>query len=158
MCRLMRWCKEELWKWALLVLGVVIAMSLLSGCKTTKYVPLEKVVYRESVRCDTLHKRDSIYVHDSVFMSQKGDTVFCDRWHKETFVKEIYKNKTDSFISRDSISVPYPVEKDLSKWEQFQLKYAIWSFGALCMIIVCFCIKLYRRFKNDNRQHINQQK
>lgn len=158
MHRLMRWCKEELWKWALCVLGVVVVVSLLSGCNTTRYVPLENVVYRESVRHDTMFKRDSIYVHDSVSTSQKGDTVFRDRWHLETVIKEMYKNKTDTFIKRDSIQVPYPVEKDLSKWEKFQLRYAVWSFGALCVAIVYVCIKSYRRFKNGNRQYINQQK
>lgn len=156
MCRLMRWCKEELWKWALCVLGFVVMVSLLTGCKT-KYVPLEKVVYRESVRCDTLHKRDIIYIHDSVSTSQKGDTVFLDRWHRETIIKEIYKNKTDSFIKRDSVNVPCPVERELSKWEQFQLKYAVWSMGVACALLIVFCLTIYKRIR-DARNRVRNQK
>lgn len=148
-------------KWSRLVLLAIVgllAVFVFSGCKTTKYVPVEKMSYRESVRHDTLHKRDSVYIHDSISTSQKGDTIFRDRWHKEIMLKEIYKNKTDSFIKRDSIPVPYPVEKELSKWEKFQLKYAVWSMGALCMVIVYLCYKLYKWIKNERITRNNLEK
>jgi len=141
----------------LLVIVGLLAVSVFSGCRSTKYVPLEKVVYRESVKHDTLHKRDSIYIRDSVSTSQKGDTIFLDRWHRETILKEVYRNKTDSLIKRDSIPVPYPVEKELSKWEQFELKYAIWSMGALCMVLVWLGYKLYKWIKNAKLSFHNKQ-
>ncbi len=59
-------------------------------------------------------------------------------------------------MKRDSIPVPYPVEKQLSKWEQIQLKYAVWSFGALCMLLVILGYKLYKNIKNG-RFHIDNQ-
>ena len=135
-----------------------MAVSVFSGCRTTKYVPVEKVAYRESVKHDTLHKRDSIYVYDSVSTYQKGDTVFRDRWHHKIMLKEIYKTRTDSFIKRDSIQAPYPVRKELSKWEKFQLRYAVWSMGALCMIIMYMCYKLYKWIKNAKITHNNLKK
>ena len=154
----MRWYDERMWsRLVLLVIVGLLAVVCLSGCRSTKYVPLEKVVYRESVRHDTLHKRDSIYIRDSVSTSQKGDTIFLDRWHRETILKEVYRNKTDSFIKRDSIPVPYPVEKELSKWEQFELKYAIWSMGALCMVLVWLGYKLYKWIKNAKLSFHNKQ-
>lgn len=127
----------------------------LSSCKTS-YVPIEKVVYRETVTHDTLLRHDSVLVRDSIFCTQKGDTVYKNKWHTEIKYKYIYRDKGNSFVKSDSIPVPYPVERELSKWEKFQLKYAIWSFGALCMIVVYVCIKLYRRFKNVNRNNYNQ--
>lgn len=153
----MRWNDERLW--SKLVLAVIIgllAAFCLSGCRTTKYVPVEKVVYRESVKRDTLHKRDSIYVQDSVATSQKGDTIFRDRWHREIVRREIYRNKVDSFIKRDSIDVPYPVEKELTKWEKFELKYAVWSMGALCMLLVIIGYRTYKWIKNARYNHNNQ--
>lgn len=141
----------------LLIIVGMLAVFCLSGCKTTKYVPLEKVVYLESVRHDTLHKRDSIYIRDSISTSQKGDTVFRDRWHRETILKEVYKNKTDSFIKRDSIPVPYPVEKELSKWERFQLKYALWSMGMACGLLVVLGVIIYRRIRDARNQAKNKQ-
>lgn len=138
------------------IVWLLIAFAL-SGCNTTKYVPLEKKVYLENTRRDTLYSRDSIYVYDSVSTSQKNDTIFRDRWHKKFVLKEIYKNKTDSFIKRDSIPVPYPVEKELSKWERVQLKYAVWSFSALCMVLVWLSVKLYRRFKDGKSNCHNKE-
>jgi len=154
----MRLYDERMWgRLMLLVIVGLLAVSVFSGCRSTKYVPLEKVVYRESVKHDTLHKRDSIYIRDSVSTSQKGDTIFLDRWHRETILKEVYRNKTDSLIKRDSIPVPYPVEKELSKWEQFELKYAIWSMGALCMVLVWLGYKLYKWIKNAKLSFHNKQ-
>ncbi len=125
-----------------------MAVFFLTGCKTTKYVPMEKVVYRESVKRDTVHTSDSVWVHDSVSVDRKGDILKVDRWHREKVLQKVYLSKVDSFIKRDSIPVPYPVEKELSKWEKFQLKWAVWFMGALCMVIVWLLYKLYRRFKN----------
>lgn len=134
---------------------MLLIAFFLSGCKT-KYVPMEKVVCREVLKHDTLHTSDSVFVHDSVFIRQNGDTRYIDRWHEKTVFKNVYKVKVDSFLKRDSIPVPYPVEKELSKWEQFQLKYAIWSFGVLCVLLVVLGYKLYKKIKNG-RFHIDNQ-
>lgn len=128
-----------------------LVLFSLAGCKTTKLVPVEKTVLRDVVKHDTLLQHDSVWIHDSIIQKQKGDTHFIDRWHNEIKYKYLYKTKVDTFIRRDSI--PVPVEKSLSKWEQFQLKYAAWSFGMLCMVILCLCYKLYRRHKNEVDKH-----
>ena len=114
---------------------VLLLVVFLSGCRT-KYIPIEKNVYQNAIKHDTLHTSDSVFVRDSIYLRQKGDTCYLDRWHEKTVFKNVYMVKVDSFLKRDSIPVPYPVERELSKWEQFQLKYAVWSFGALCMLLV----------------------
>ncbi len=151
------WYSEELWKWTLGTLGFVVALSLLSGCKATKYVPMEKVVYRESVRLDTLRTMDSVWVHDSVSVFLVGDTVYKDRSHKEKVLQRVYRTKVDTCIWRDSVPVPYPVERELSKWEQFELKYAAWSMGALCALLVAMCAIIYRRIRNARNHAGNKE-
>ena len=42
-----------------------------------------------------------------------------------------YVNKTDTLIKTDSIQVPYPVEKQLAKWQQFKL-----DLGGIAMLII----------------------
>ena len=152
-----RWYDTDLWLLLIYVLGMLLIAFFLSGCRT-KYIPMEKVVCRDVVKHDTLHTSDSVFVRDSVFLRQKGDTCFLDRWHEKTIFKNVYRVKVDSFIRRDSIPVPYPVEKQLSKWEQFQLKYANWSFGALCVLLVVLGYKLYKKIKNGRFNYINQEK
>lgn len=100
-----------------------IFVLLLFGCKTK-----ERIVTVEVVSHDTLWhektERDSIYLHDSIFVNQfiKGDTIFQvkDRWHTEYRDKYIYD--TISVAKVDSIPVPYEVqvevEKALAWWQK----------------------------------------
>lgn len=143
------------WQAAPYVTSLLLVVFLLSGCKT-KYIPMERVVYQNAIKHDALHTSDSVFVRDSIYLRQKGDTCYLDRWHEKTVFKNVYMVKVDSFLKRDSIPVPYPVEKELSKWEQFQLKYAVWSFGALCMLLFILSYKIYKKIKNG-RFHIDNQ-
>lgn len=121
----------------------------------------------ERTHIDSILKRDSIYIKDSVFIRQVGDTVYVDRWHGEYLYNFFTQRNIDlqnkdsgnfQYISVcDTIRIPYPVEKELSKWEKFQLKYAKWSMGALCMILVWLGYKLYRRIKNGGYNNTNRQ-
>ena len=150
-----KWYDTYFWQVALYVIGILLVGFLLSGCKT-KFIPMGKNVYQNVIKHDTLHTYDSVFVRDSIYLRQKGDTCYLDRWHEKTIFKNVYKVKVDSFLKRDSIPVPYPVEKELSKWEQFQLKYAVWSFGVFCMLLIILCYKLYKKIKNG-RFHIDNQ-
>ena len=150
------WYDTDFWQVALYVIGILLVSFLLSGCKT-KYVSMVKVICREVVQHDTLHTSHSVCIRDSIVLTQNGATCFLDRWHEKTIFTNVYKVRVDSFLKRDSIQVPYPVEKQLSKWDQFQLKYAVWSFGALCMLLIVLGYKLYKKIKNgkfniDNRE------
>ena len=139
------------WQAAPYVTSLLLVVFLLSGCRT-----MERVVYQNAIKHDTLYTSDSVFVRDSIYLRQKGDTCYLDRWHEKTVFKNVYKTRVDSFVKRDSIPFPYPVEKQLSKWEQFQLKYAVWSFGALCMLLVILGYKIYKKIKNG-RFHIDNQ-
>ena len=46
-------------------------------------------------------------------------------------------------MKSDSIRVPYPVEKKLSKWQQFRLDFGGWAMGVLALGIVFFFIRLF---------------
>ena len=148
--------KKKLYDWQVSPYVIVLLLVVfLSGCRTN-YIPIEKAVYQNAIKHDTLHTSDSVFVRDSIYLRQKGDTCYLYRWHEKTVFKNVYMVKVDSFLKRDSIPVPYPVEKQLSKWEQFQLKYAVWSFGALCMLLIILGYKLYKKIKNG-RFHIDNQ-
>ena len=59
----------------------------------------------------------------------KGDTVY--QYKYKYLYKYQYVNKTDTLIKTDSIQVPYPVEKQLAKWQQFKL-----DLGGIAMLII----------------------
>lgn len=105
----------------------------LFGCKSRiQYIPVESVrtEYKDRLQ------RDSIYVQDSVFVRDKGDTVFVDRW------RYVYKDKsvTDTLLVNDTIRVPYPVEKQLTRWQQTKMDVGGWAIGALSGIFIYYII------------------
>ena len=111
---------------------IIMVCCILMGCRTTRIVTVEKV------RTDTLmvlkHTHDSIYMHDSVIVSEKGDTVKIERWHTRYIERE--KHDTIFQATHDTIPKPYPVEKlvtaPLTWWQQTRLHLAnilLWFVG-----------------------------
>ena len=108
------------------LLVVLMALGLVSSCAVK-----ERVVTVERVRTDTLREtrnmRDSIYLHDSVFVKQyeRGETVFVEKekWHTRyqdrLLVDTVYKSRTDS------VPVPYEVtefvEYNLTWWQKTRM-------------------------------------
>lgn len=88
---------------------------LLASCTSTKYVPVESVKH-DSVYVNQIVK-DSVYVKDSVLVV-KGDTITEYRYK---YIYQ-YKDRTDTlYITKtDTIRVPYPVERPLTRWEQLK--------------------------------------
>ena len=120
----------------LLRIAMVAAMLLtwsLCSC-STQYVPVESVRY-DSIFIEKL-KKDSIFVQDSVFIRQKGDTVFKDKF--KFVYKYVLLRDTMLTVRRDSIPVPVPVEKKRTWWEQTKIDVG----GYAVTIIVIFI--LYR--------------
>ena len=114
----------------IIVLAAVVtsALIMLSGCKSVQYVPVE------TVRTDTLFQkvveRDSIHVHDSVTIREKGDTVYRSRV--------------------DSVQVPYPVEKKLTRWQQVCIDYGKLTMGATVVLLVFVVAWIVRRLRKTS--------
>ena len=100
-------------------IAMVAAMLLIwSMCScSTQYVPVESVRY-DSVFFEKIRK-DSIFVQDSVFIRQKGDTVFKDKF--KVVYKYVLLRDTMLTVRRDSIPIPVPVEKKRTWWEQTKI-------------------------------------
>lgn len=113
-----------------------ILISLLAGCKSVQYVPVE-TVRTDSVYVDR-YLRDSIYQRDSVLINRwtAGDTVYQDK----VVLKYIYRDKvkydTVAVLRSDTVRVPYPVEQELTKWEQVRLDVGGWAIAVVVVTIL----------------------
>lgn len=125
------------------VLATLLLLAVWS-CRTTEYVPVE------IVKTDTTYinkvQRDSIYQLDSVYILDRGDTVLI------TKTKYLYRDKLvrdTVYRSRvDSIKVPYSVERQLTRWEQFQLDVGGWAIVTVIIIILIVVGRqIYRLYK-----------
>lgn len=114
------------------------------SCRTTEYVPVEVV------RSDTTYinkvQRDSIYQLDSVYILDRGDTVLITKikyLYRDKLVRDtVYRSKVDS------IQVPYPVEQQLTRWEQFRLDVGGWAIASVIIIILIIIGRqIYRLYK-----------
>ena len=121
---------------ALLRMTILFAVLFLCGCRT-EYVPIESVRY-DSVMIEKL-MRDSVFVRDSVYLKEKGDTIYK---YKDRFVY-VYKNRVDTFFAEKirEIEVPVPVERKLSWWERVKLNYAEWVIAVLVAIALVYALR-----------------
>ena len=127
-------------KYVLTTLLLLVVWS----CRTTEYVPVEVI------KSDTTYinkvKRDSIYQLDSIYILDRGDTVLITKTkylYKDKLVRDtVYRSKVDS------IQVPYPVEQQLTRWEQFRLDVGGWAIVTVIIIIlIVVCKQIYKLYK-----------
>lgn len=93
----------------------------------------------DSVYVDRWH-RDSVYVRDSVFVNQwvQGDTVYVDRVAVKYAYKDRWRYDTVAVLRADTVSVPYPVERELGWWEKVCID--IFPISLIVIIILTFII------------------
>jgi hypothetical protein len=124
----------------LLNILLILILALLYGCKTTQYVPVEhtKIEYRNHF------SRDSIYLHDSVMISKKGDTIFVEKY--KWFSRDRFVH--DSIYIHDTIPIPYPLPipkpyQTLTGWQNFR----IWAGNIALGLLAIFLIYLFLKSK-----------
>lgn len=136
--------------WLLGLIACAI-ISMLCGCRSTKYVPVgsmrteykDRVVMRHDTVRDSVRTFNNTYKHDSMAVMMRGDTVFVDRWHtlrlikweKATHQSNTVAGDSASSVRVDSVRVPYPVERKLTKWERVKM-----DFGTAAIVIAALAI------------------
>lgn len=124
------------------MLSILLVTLCLTGCKTVKFVPVPEYHTLYKTRVDTVQRWDSVYFRDSVYMASKGDTVFLTKTHWRERFRNVYHVKVDTIMQRDSIPVPYPVEKQLTKWQRWKMDAGGWAMGAVAVLVILVIIKV----------------
>lgn len=113
-----------------IIMLLVLAICFVS-CRT-QYVPVETVrteyKTRDSIRFDSIYQRDSIY------MLVKGDTIY--QYKYKYLYRYLTTNRTDTILKTDSIQIPYPVEKQLSRWQSIKMELGGWVFVLVIILIL----------------------
>lgn len=125
----------------LFLLAATAVAALLAGCTATRYV--EAPTVREVVvhGRDSLATRDSIYVHDSTVVSLRGDTVTVERFNIVYRDRWRDRQRVDSFVQRDTVTVVKEVEKPPNAWQQARDDALLW---ALAVTAAFFLFIIYR--------------
>lgn len=101
---------------AMIVVAIIVA--LLTGCKTSDPVVVERISH------DTIYRlqlsRDSIMVRDSIYITERmqGDTLILtrDRWH--TAYRDRLMHDTTYISKCDTVPQVVEVEKRLTAWQR----------------------------------------
>lgn len=137
-----RWgCAAFMLYCAFILGGIVVLAVSLCGCTRTVYTPVESV--RTEYRDRDVERVVTDTVREERFVLVKGDTVIDrrDRWHRSTE----YVHDTCYVECHDS--VPYPVERPLSRWEQTKMDFGGAAIGGIVIALCAAVVWLIRKFK-----------
>ena len=126
----------------LAVIILMIVAFLLSGCRSVKYVPVETVKH-DSIYI-AQHQKDSIWLHDSIHIKEKADTILIEKWHTK-YIEKITKD-TLIQIERDTIPQPYPYEVEvpaqLSWWQKTRMRMGEIALVALLVLLGSWIVRI----------------
>lgn len=121
---------------------MALLLAMMCSCRT-QYVPVETVRIEEREKLKI--ERDSIHVHDSIYIYLQGDTVYEERW--KTIYKEVFRTDTFFITKTDSINHIVEVEKPLTKWQQTKMDVGAGVLYAVPILIAVGLFLLYRKLK-----------
>lgn len=126
----------------------ICLLVLATGCSRKVYVPVESTVSRTDTIYSAKVRVDSVIMHDSVAVFQKGDTVLITKYRDRYRVKELTDTVYQSAIDSVKVSVPYPVERELSRWERTKMDFGGMAIDAIVIalcVAVAWLIKKFRK-------------
>lgn len=157
------------------LLLTLLLLAALSSCRSTHYVPVENVsvdsvvrVIIDTVRVDSREtrndsaiRRDSIIIKEYVreVMDSAGRVVRTDRERETATVRETERytllkteyNKLEheyEMLNRaylEKKAEPYPVERELSRWEKFKMEVGGWASVLLSILLLFLLYRAIRR-------------
>ncbi len=122
----------------------------LTGCTSVCYVPVESVTH-DSIYISRV-ERDSIHVHDSIYMEvvSKADTVYQTKYVQKVVYRDALRTDTMIVERVDTIRLPYPVERQLSKWEKIKLDFGGMLMGGIAIFALSAAAMWLLRRKRNN--------
>ena len=149
------------WSFVMFILMMGIALFMYS-CKT-EYIPVETSHTEHHWHTDSIKEVDSV-IHerhttimqlDSAAMAKYGIQLknaerawLVKSWELERQIEQLQKMSAIRDTVRDTIQVPYPVEKKLSKWQQTKVDWGGWAILAADVMIILFFVFALRRRGN----------
>ena len=117
---------------------LALMLVTLAGCRSVKYIPVTEYRDRYVSKTDSFIKTDSVYLHDSVTVFAKGETVYISKTRFKDRLKYIYNAKTDTIAVHDSI--PYHVKVEVEKRQSALDKVFTWLGKMAGILFVVFAV------------------
>ena len=137
---------KRVMKYLIIWLVFLMLLAWLTSCTTTKYVEVERI--RTDTTYITKWQKDSVWLHDSIHVTEKGDTVMIERWHTQW--RDRLRVDTIYRATHDTIPHPYPVEtikmveKELSWWQRLRLWIGNIGLLAILGVIGYYGVRIWK--------------
>lgn len=144
------------------LLVIMFLVSLLfCGCKSIEYVPVETVKTEYVSKTDTLKQVDTVFTEKETIIREADPELIAKlglqlkdnekailvlKRELERQVNKQSEHRVDTLLRTDTIKVPYPVEKKLTKWEQTKMDAGGISIVACIVFIVMIVVGFFIRF------------
>lgn len=149
-----------------ITLALLMGIILVSSCRTVKYVsveskadsvvveklvevqlPPDSATIRALLECDEngrvvlnwLDIANSKNAQAMLTIDSLGNLLAKLRTQPDT----VYLPSKEVVVSKKE-KVPYPVEKELTRWQQFRLDVGGWAIGIICIGILVFVIRFIK--------------
>ena len=123
--------------WGLWICVFLMIALWLTSCTTTRVVTVEKV--KTDTTYITKQQRDSVWLHDSIHVSEKGDTIRIEKWHTKYISKEVHD--TLYRATHDSIPVPYEVVKEVPRQKSW-FERTMFSVGIIALMVLALFLAM----------------
>lgn len=151
------------WYCFIAMIVLLFLSALFTSCKSIQYVPVETVRTEYKHTVDTIKQTDSIFSEKETIIREADSALVADLGLKlkanekaililkkelERQVNNKSEHHVDTVIKTDSIQVPYPVEKQLTKWQKMKMKAGGVSLIACLLIVIGIVVGLiFRAYK-----------
>lgn len=133
--------------WLVIVAMVFGVLAYMLVSCSPKYITVPEYHTEYIVKTDSFIQRDTVSRYDSVMVRMAGDTVFLEKY--KTIYREKWRERivSDTILKTDSIRVPYPVEKKLTRWQNLCITLGGYAVGIIIALFILLVILMYYRWK-----------
>lgn len=146
-----------------LFITIILLMSAICSCRTVRYVPVassstvrDSVNITDSTAIRWIEKTvDSVRIRDSVVITQdENGNILKEEYYRETERYKSLEREYNELLRKyealkaakaDTIRVPYPVERELTRWQRFKLDVGGIAVGVVAASLLAIVVWLVIR-------------
>lgn len=136
-----------LWWSAVAIILTIALCGVLCSCRSVRYIEVPRVS-RDTLRVVQVEtRRDS--VRDSIFLREfvQGDTIYRVKYIERLRWRDRWRVDTVQAMRVDSVGVPYPVERKISRWDKVRYMWRGAAVGLVLAVVAVAVVWLRRRYR-----------
>lgn len=145
--------------WAFIIACALFCVFMYSGC-SPRYVTVPEYHYESHHTHDTISKVDSVWRERNTVIREADSTMLADlgiRLKQGERAILVLRNELERAMSQqreavhdtiehvDSVRVPYPVEKQLTRWQSLKMEAGGIAFALLIIIVIVFVVCMVKK-------------